>query len=115
MAVTYRSSKIYRDPGHLHVCPVEVVDGFLGHFIASEANETHAPFWQDMGIRDSEAACKMIAKLVIGASRRKPTDKHPSVLHYECLQAGKPWANAVVKKFTRNFFSDLYGPKAVKG
>lgn len=86
MAVTYRSSKIYRDPGHLHICPVEVVDSFLCHFIAFEANEAHAPFWQDMGICDSEAACKMVAKLVIGASRRKPTDKHPSVLHCECLQ-----------------------------
>lgn len=112
--VTYRSSKIYRDPGHLHICPVEVVDSFLGRFIAFEANETHAPFGQDMSICNSEAACKMIAKLIIRASRWKPTDKHPSILHYECLQLkslGRVQMQKLSKKF---FFASCMGPKAVR-
>ena len=42
--ITYRSSKIYRDPGHLHICSVEVFDSFLSGLIALEANKTHPPF-----------------------------------------------------------------------
>jgi hypothetical protein len=64
----------------------------LGYFIAFEADEAHPPLRQDMGICDLEAACEMIAKLVIGAGRWKTTNKHPGILHLgvvrlECLTA----------------------------
>lgn len=74
--------------------------------MAFEPNKAHLPSRQYMSICHSETACKMIAKLVIRARRRKPTDKHPSVLHYECLQL-QSLGECRCKKFSRIFFSSL--------
>lgn len=64
---TYRPSDVYQDLGHLQECLIEVLDGFLSLIMALEADKSHPAFGQDMGIGDLETACKMIAKLVIGA------------------------------------------------
>jgi hypothetical protein len=104
---TYRSSKIYRDLGHLHVCPVEVACSFFGYFVAFEADEAHAALGQDMSIRDLKAACKMTAKLVIGAGWRKATDKHPSCLHFGVVWLKSLEASSLVESFQENFFLRL--------
>lgn len=98
-AFTYRSSKIYRDPGHFHICPVEVIHSLLGCFIAFEADEAHPPLGQDMGICDLKAVRKMIAKLVIGAGWWKTTDKHPGILHLGVLWLESFEASADVESF----------------
>ena len=111
---TYRTGNVYRDPGHLHICPVEMINSLLSCFMAFEADKAHAALWQDMGICDLKAACKMLAKLIIGTSGRKPTDKHPSVFHFEVLWLQSLRAKFEVKPMRQIFFPVLYSGGAVR-